>query len=112
MSESVPILIVVRDLLFQSRITAEAKAAGVPYEIVRDPKLLGQKAGTFVIADLNQDGVIAAVQAWIVATGGRAVGFVSHVDAEKIAEARAAGIQSVLPRSAFVAQLPQLLRAM
>ena len=112
MSEISPILIVVRDLLFQSRITAEAKAAGVPYEILRDPKLLAQKSGRLVLADLNQDGVIAAVQAWIATTGGQAIGFVSHVDAEKIAEARAAGIQSVLARSAFVAQLPQLLRGL
>jgi hypothetical protein len=110
-AEQLPVLVLVRDLLFQSRITAEAKAAGVSYEILRDPKMLAQKSGRLVLADLNQEGVIAAVQAWIAATGAQAVGFVSHVDAEKIAEARAAGIQSVLARSTFVAQLPQLLRA-
>jgi len=38
------------------------------------------------------------------------VGFVSHVQANLIADARRAGVDQVLARSAFVTQLPQLLQ--
>jgi hypothetical protein len=37
------------------------------------------------------------------------LGFVSHVDTATIQAARLAGVGSVLARSAFVEQLPQLL---
>jgi hypothetical protein len=104
-----PLLILVRDLLFQSRITAAAKAVNQPFEVLRDPEKLRQKSGRLLIADLNQPGVIPAVAAWIADTGGLAVGFVSHVDTDTIAEARAAGIQQILARGAFVAQLPAII---
>lgn len=106
-----PILILVRDLLFQSRITSAAKAANQPFEVLRDPNLLAQKPARLLIADLNQPGVIPAVGAWIATTGGRAVGFVSHVDTDVISQARAAGIQQILARGAFVAQLPSIICA-
>jgi hypothetical protein len=37
------------------------------------------------------------------------LGFVSHVDADTIAQARAAGVGEVLPRSAFAARLSDIL---
>jgi hypothetical protein len=39
----------------------------------------------------------------------RLVGFVSHVNADRIREARAAGPVEVMARSAFVTALPSLL---
>jgi hypothetical protein len=39
------------------------------------------------------------------------LGFVSHVDSPTIEAARRAGVDRVLARSAFVEQLPELLRA-
>jgi hypothetical protein len=38
------------------------------------------------------------------------VGFYSHVDTATRDAALAAGVETVLPRSAFVARLPELLR--
>ena len=112
MHENAPLLILVRDLLFQSRITAAAKAANYPYEVVRDPTMLGERPARLVIADLNQPGMIPALGAWIASTAGQAVGFVSHVDTETISQARAAGIQKILPRSAFVTQLSQIVQGL
>ena len=104
-----PILVLVRDLLFQSRITAAAKAANQKYEVIREPSALQLKQGRLLIADLNQPGVIPAAAEWIKTTGGKTIGFVSHVDTDAIAAARAAGIENVMARGAFAAQLPILL---
>lgn len=109
MAENLPIIILVRDLLFQSRITAAAKAARQVYVVVRDASKLPDTPGRLLIADLNQEGAIEAAQAWKLAPGRKAIGFVSHVDTERIQAARAAGFDTVLPRSAFVVQLPALL---
>ena len=109
-----PILVLVRDLLFASRIAATARAEGVEVRMLRDPVALANEAGERAIVDLNPPGVLAAAAAWRVAepvTPRKVIGFVSHVDADTIAAARAAGIDQVLARSAFVEKLPELLRA-
>ena len=105
-----PVLVLVRDLIFSSRITATAKAVNVPVTVVRDPAQLAGKEGRRLIVDLNQAGAIDAAAAWKEAAGGDVVGFVSHVDADTIAAARAAGIEHVVARSRFVEDLPELLR--
>jgi hypothetical protein len=102
-------LCLVRDLIFSSRISATARALGVAVKMLRDPAALGAKAGSRLIADLNQAGVIDAAAEWKRRTGGQVIGFVSHVDAETIARARAAGLDRVLARSAFVESLEQIL---
>jgi hypothetical protein len=61
--------------------------------------------------DLNQEGAIEAARLWKQRSGGEVVGFVSHVDVETVNRARAAGIDQVLARSAFVERLPDLLNA-
>ena len=106
------VIVLVRDLMFSSRILAEARAAGVSVKTVRDPEGLEGLPGRRLIVDLNQPGCIDAAAAWKGAAGdGAAVlGFVSHVDAETIARARAVGIDSVMPRSQFVTRLAGLLR--
>jgi hypothetical protein len=63
-----------------------------------------------MIVDLNQDGFLTAAADWKRRTGGKVIGFVSHVDAETIALARSEGLDEVLPRSAFVARLDQIIR--
>lgn len=112
-----PVLAIVRDLMFSSRISATARAEGVAVRILRDPAQLQGLEGSLLILDLNQSGAIEAGSAWLAegksgeAEGARhAVGFVSHVDAATIAAAKAAGIPQVLPRSRFVEVLPQLLK--
>jgi len=104
-----PVLVLVKDLLFSSKITATARAAGVGTRLLRDPAQLGAEPSPRLIVDLNLPGAIAAAAHWRTATGGTVIGFVSHVDTETIAAARAAGIDRVMARSRFVEELPRLL---
>ena len=104
------ILVLVRDLMFASKIAATARQTNVEIEIVRDPTTLAGRAGERLILDLNQDGTIAAAVEWKRGDPARvAIGFVSHVDAPAIVAARDAGIDRILARSQFVATLEQLL---
>jgi hypothetical protein len=106
-----PTLILVRDLMFSSKISATAKAVGAEIEMFRDPTALADRNGSRLIVDLNQPGVLEAATAWRNSQEGRQViGFVSHVDGETIARARTAGIDRIMPRSQFVASLENLLR--
>jgi hypothetical protein len=106
-----PIIALVRDLIFASKISATAKAARIEMVLVRDPARLAGTQGRRLIVDLNLPGAIDAAAAWMDAAGGEVVGFVSHVDTETISRARAAGIANVLARSRFVERLPSLLAA-
>ena len=108
-TEPLPVLAVVRDLMFSSRITQAARHAQAELKIVRDPAKLADLDGRLLIADLNQEGALAAAAAWRGRTGRVVIGYVQHVDAEKIRAARAAGIDEVMPRSQFVLKLPELL---
>jgi hypothetical protein len=108
--DPLPVLAVVRDLMFVGRITAEARAAGATLTVVRDPAKLADAApARLLIADLNLAGALDAAAAWRAATGGAIVGFVAHTDVETITRARAAGIDRVMARSQFVQVLPGLL---
>ena len=104
-----PLVVLVRDLIFSSKITGTAKVLNVATRLVRDPGQLSGVGGNRMIVDLNLDGAIAAAAAWKVATGGEVIGFVSHVDAATIDVARHAGLDKIMPRSRFVEQLPALL---
>jgi hypothetical protein len=111
-----PVLVLVRDLIFASRITATAQAMGVGTFVVRDPAKLKDAyphaTRQTLIADLNQPGALHAANEWRSHSAGRVViGFVAHVDAEIIREARELGIDQVLPRSRFVVDLESLLRS-
>jgi hypothetical protein len=110
-NETMPVtLVLVRDLMFSSKISATAKATGVAVDMVREPLTLGNRQGDRLIVDLNQPGALDAATAWRAAAVGRhVIGFVSHVDTETIASARSAGIDRVMPRSQFVATLEALL---
>jgi hypothetical protein len=112
MSEGRPVIVLVRDLIFASRITATAASVGTPITLVRDPAKLADHTGAvdaLLIVDLNLPDAIEAARAWKAATGGTATGFVSHVDTATIAAARDAGVDRVLARSRFVELLPTLL---
>ncbi len=104
-------LVLVRDLIFASRISVTAQAVGVDVQQLRDPAMLAaESAGGRLIVDLNQTGALDAAIEWKKRTGGEVIGFVAHVDADTIRRARDAGVDQVLPRSRFVAQLESLLR--
>src|SRR5258708_5483363 len=96
------IIILVRDLMFSSKITATANALNVSTTLVRDPaKLIGQ-SGRRLIIDLNMVGAIEAASGWMKTNSGDVIGFVAHTDAETISRARSANISRVLARSQFV----------
>ena len=109
MTCDLPVLALVRDLIFSTRISTVARSAGVDVKIVRDPAKLADEGGRLLIVDLNQDGAIEAAASWREKQGAVVVGFVSHVDAETVFKARSAGIDRVLARSQFVKVLQDLL---
>jgi len=104
-----PTLVLVRDLIFASKISATAKAIGCAVTMLRDPAMLAGRPGRRLVVDLNLDGAITAAGAWRAASGGEVVGFVAHTDAATIAAARAAGVDRVLPRSKFVEIIADVL---
>ncbi len=111
------ILAAVEDLIFLSKILETAQRLGARVEPV-DLKDLKERAlrsaARAVILDLNHRSgsaleVLQSLKADPSTSRLPVVGFVSHVQSEVIAAARAAGCDLVLARSAFTAQLPQLL---
>jgi hypothetical protein len=105
-----PILVLCRDLMFVSKITATAAALGVPIQLVRDLSKFPQETDSQrMIVDLNQEGFLKAAAEWKRRTGGRVIGFASHVDSDTIARAKSEQLDEVLPRSAFVTRLDQIL---
>lgn len=113
------VIVGVDDLMFSSRISTAAKALGVEIRFARSPEAIVQAvrelAPRLVILDLNSQRVrpleaIAALKADPDLAAVPTVGFVSHVQADLITQAREAGVGQVLARSAFVTQLPQLLQ--
>ncbi len=96
--------------MFSGRIRAEARAAGRALRVVRDGAGLEGVDGSLLLVDLNQAGALEAAMAWRDGREERKViGFVSHVDTAMIASAREAGVDRVMARSQFVAELAGLL---
>jgi CheY-like chemotaxis protein len=117
MPDAPAVVMLVDDLMFASRIREAAKAKGVAVASARTTAQVidACKAGArTVIADLDSPRVDAleAIQAVAddPALGAvHLVGFFSHVETEAARAARAAGCRTVLPRSAFVRDLPALI---
>jgi CheY-like chemotaxis protein len=112
------VLALVDDLMFRSKITSSAAGAGVTVKFSgsRDAALASMRTEppALVILDLNNQridpiGTVTAMKHDAALASIRTVGFVSHVDADTIGAARAAGVDEVLARSAFTAALPDLL---
>ncbi|MEO8677683.1 MAG: response regulator [Vicinamibacterales bacterium] len=113
------VVIGVDDLMFSSRISTAARALGVEIKFARSPEAIVEAvkatSARLVILDLNSLRVqplaaVSALRAEPSLADVRTVGFVSHVQADLIAQAREAGVDQVLARSAFVTQLPELLQ--
>lgn len=107
--EQTPILALVRDLLFASKITGEAAAQGVVVKIIRSPSALADQAGRLLLVDLNLPDAIGAAVEWKNRHNRPAIGFVSHTDVDAIQQARSAGLDKILSRGQFVQQLAELL---
>lgn len=112
------VLVLIEDLLFRSKISAAGKAAGVDVVVVKTPEdamrrardqrpalilldLDGQRTRPLeLVESLKRDPDLADVPT---------LGFVSHVHADIIQQARLAGIAEVMARGAFAAALHGVL---
>jgi CheY-like chemotaxis protein len=112
------ILVAVDDLLFSSKIRAAARQVGVDLIFARTAAEILQQARSvrpsLAIFDLNSAktdpiGTIGSLKRDPALAAIRIVGFVSHVDTAVINAARAAGADDVMARSAFAAQLGDIL---
>ena len=112
------VVCVVDDLIFSVKISTAARGVGTPVFFERDPeKVLASirdKAPALVILDLNSAklrplDVIRAMKSDDTLKTIRTLGYVSHVDTERIEAAREAGIDEVLARSAFSDQIGAIL---
>ena len=57
------VLALVRDLIFATKISACARAAGIDCRIIRDPAQLASHPGNLLLVDLNEPDAIAAASA-------------------------------------------------
>lgn len=112
------ILALVDDLMFTSKIRSAATQAGIAIAFARSSaSALEQMRGAapaLVLLDLNNPrtdplGTVAAMKADPALAAVPIVGYVSHVDTATIQAARDAGVDEVLARSAFSANLPAIL---
>jgi hypothetical protein len=107
---SQPILILCRDLMFTSKITATAKAHGVAFKVIRDPSKLSDEPAARMMVDLTQEGYLQAAADWKSRTQGHVTGFAGHTDVETLQAAKAAGLDDVFTRGAFTANLDRMIR--
>lgn len=113
-----PVLVMVEDLIFLSKIQQTAKLVNTAIEVVLPANLierLSQDPPSAVICDLNYRAgmaieAIRELKRNPDLRGIPVIGFLSHVQSDLIASAREAGCDTVLARSAFSQQLPQILR--
>ena len=113
------ILAVLDDLIFTSKIRAAASQLGATVVFARsaDGALaeMRKTPPSIVILDLNNPrtnplGIVESMKEDSALAAIPTVGYVSHVDVDRINAARAAGVGEVLARSAFSAQLADILK--
>lgn len=113
-----PVLLVISDLLFRSRIDDAARHANVPLRVAKSmeqlERHLSKGAPALAIVDLESDTIdtaaaIRRLRATPGAEGLRIVAYAGHTNLDAIKAGRDAGAGVVLARSGFIAQLPMLL---
>lgn len=102
------------DLFFQMKVAETAKQLGVEFKVATTGEALLTMLDPptkLVIIDLNAHGSPVATIEHLRATqkGLRVVAFLSHVQTELAAMARAAGCTDILPRSLFTRNLAAIL---
>ena len=114
------VAVLVDDLFFLAKIQETAKAVGakvLSLNAQSGPAAVAEAHPRAVIIDLNLRSAapldsIRALKGDPATSPIPVVAFVSHVQEQLIADARAAGCETVLARSAFTRQLPELLRSL
>jgi CheY-like chemotaxis protein len=114
------IVALVDDLFFLAKIQETAKVIGVTVvkvDITRGSAAIAEAQPQAIILDLGSRSLpavdlIRTLKADPSTQAIPIIGFVSHVQEQIIADARAAGCDSVMARSAFTQQLPQLLKSL
>ncbi len=111
----IEVAILIRDLIFETKIKSTAQSLGIGAKVVRGvselERLWSEHAIRLLIVDLNtsQNEACEAIRTAKARSGVRTIAFVSHVDVEPARLAAEAGADEVLPRSRFTTQLPELL---
>ena len=111
------VVALVDDLFFRAKILETAKAVGATVLTVdsrRGAAGIAEAQPQAIFLDLNSRAVgaldwIRALKANPATQPIPIIGFVSHVQEQLIADARRAGCDQVMARSAFTKQLPTLL---
>jgi DNA-binding NarL/FixJ family response regulator len=104
------------DLFFQLKVAETAKQLGIEFKVASSPDALLtllEPPTRLVIVDLNSRNQPVATIERLRATQKelRVVAFLSHVQTELAAQARAAGCLEVMPRSVFTQNLAAILQA-
>ena len=104
------------DLFFQLKVAETAKQLGIEFKVATNPDALFtllEPPTKLVIVDLNSRNQPVATIERLRATQKelRVVAFLSHVQTELAAQARAAGCLEVMPRSVFTQNLAGILQA-
>jgi CheY-like chemotaxis protein len=125
MNENAPtrIFCFIEDLFFLAKINEVSKKLGVKVEFVKTAEPILERAGdevpenerpALVIIDLNNNNIkpltlIAKLRSKLKKSTS-IIGFLSHIQGELKVKAQEAGCDTVMPRSAFSQNLPNLLR--
>lgn len=113
-----PIIAAVDDMLFAAKIKGTAAAVGADVEFVRSAdaavRAAAQRETSLLIVDLHSEkcdpfGLAAKLRSDPKNSPVTLLGFFSHVNVELRERALAAGFDRVLPRSAFVKRLGEIL---
>lgn len=102
------------DLFFQMKVAETAKHLGVEFKVAANGAVLAtmlEPPTKLVVIDLNAKSDPVATIAQLRATQKELpiVAFLSHVQTELAARAKAAGSSEVLPRSVFTQNLARIL---
>src|SRR3974390_533103 len=108
------VVAVMDDLFFQMKVLETAKHVGVEFKVAKNGEVLAEMLGAptkLVIVDLNAKNDPVATIERIRGTQKElpVMAFLSHVQTELAAQARAAGSTEVMPRSVFTQNLSRIL---
>lgn len=101
-----PIVVLVKDLMFKSKILEAAKVSGKEVKFVEDIYTI--KNPHIIIADLEVFGLDGLQKLKEENPSLRIVGFLSHKNTELIRRAKMIGME-VFPRSLFVQELGNIM---